>query len=199
MVGDAGAANAPGIGFHWWITRVKGGCGSMVRATWLGTNPKSRHGPGGLRRLQVVSPGGNGHGVADRLFRQQGDGELAVRPRLGAFVVVFGQASQLHRRPEAPEDRPDLPSGAVPPQHLRSCKGRFGEGGEHDSGRGSPAAAGVRNRGSTARPAHRHCTKRLRSLRMFPADGRERNPVRGVPAGSDDGRARHPRKQSPPT
>ena len=124
-----GSADAPGIGFHWWITRVKGRCGSMVRATWLGTNPKS---PGGLRRPQVVSPRGNGHGAAGWLFHQRRDGELAVRPRLGAFVVVFGRVSQLRRRPEAPEDRPDPPPGAVPPQHLRSRGGRFGQGGEHD-------------------------------------------------------------------
>ena len=56
---------------HSLIICSRSKAGSMARTTWLSANLKSRQGLWVRRRLDVVSPGGNGARVAQDFFDQQ--------------------------------------------------------------------------------------------------------------------------------
>ena len=104
----------------------------MDRLTWFSMNWKSRQALGGRFRLQVVSPGGNGAGVAYEFFHQQGHEQLPVQPSPGALLVMLGQMAQFCERLEALENQFDLPTRAVPLEHFHSAELGHREGREHD-------------------------------------------------------------------
>ena len=92
------------------------------------SGPRHRHRR--CRWTHVVSPGGNRRRIADELFRNKGNEELAVEPRLGALVVLFRQVAQLSYLLEAFEYEFDLPSDAIPLEHVLRRKLAFGKGRE---------------------------------------------------------------------
>jgi hypothetical protein len=73
----------------------------------------------GLRErsdFQEVAPGGNGAGMVDELFSEQGDKQFSVEPRFGALLIVLGEVAKLGNLFETLKDQFDLPPKAIPLQ-----------------------------------------------------------------------------------
>ena len=117
------------MAFQLRIVSLRARLGSIARHTWFRTNRKSRHALCVRCSVQVVLPRGNGAGVADRFLDQQCCEQLPVRPRPGAFVVVFRQMAQFGEGLETLEDKLDFPALVIERGEFgRRCVGGIEQG-----------------------------------------------------------------------